>query len=1054
MGSVKLLKASAGSGKTYRLAYEYIRIVIDDPWQYRHILAVTFTNKATEEMKRRIVAEINELAVGHETDYLALLIKDLGLTAAEIKSRARTARTRILHDYSHFSVLTIDKFFQRLIRSFIKELGIDLNFNLELQTGTLLSTAADNLLDEISLNEPLKKWMTGFVEERIEENRRWEIKSELIRLGHQVFREEYHRSGAVRVSRDELEKIVSEASFKASEIINLLRSTAKQALEIIADNDLTISDFPYKDKGFANFFVKYANGDIAEPGSRVMEALESDDKWYGKSSARRADIEAVIPAIRPLLEQLAEGYDRHHRFLNSVELLRANYRNFALLTNLLQKIEEICAAENILPISETNNILNKLILGNDTPFIFEKAGNHFNYFMIDEFQDTSSMQWENFIPLLKNAVSQHEASPVLLVGDVKQSIYRWRGGDWRILAGGIGNKFDETETLDLNTNYRSFSNIVAFNNEIVESCIVADNDRLNFELDAAMENGLIGNDLQSQLSDMLCDAYKNHAQKSVKGNGKGYINITVYEKEDGDASTAIPPIISRIEELQSRGYSAGDIAVLVRTGADGVRIADMLLAHKQANPNSPYSYDVVTQEALLINSSSAVSFVLACFRLSVSSVSALQRVVYNRFSGRPFESDIPGDELDFLTRLRLMPPEEAFEAVVMRFGLNKCQNDVAYLQAFHEQLLAFTRNSVSDIQLFIDWWDENGGNVSVNIPKSDSAITISTIHKSKGLEYKVVIIPYCNWELNPRGRTIVWADGGLIADGLGAIPVGFNEKMRNSLIASDYYRELVMSHIDNMNIFYVAVTRAEEELHIMMPADAKPRNDKINTLILNSLSVDNDRVGIGRMEGVVAQEKGNMVYEFGERISVETVSHKSQKFYSAFGSYPIADRLVLKMDSMRYYPDGQNDAILSPRDYGILMHRVFEAATGSDDINRTIVDMTASGLLTADEAQQLENKVKQAFKNPFVRSWFDGSWDVVRNENDIIMPGGAKTRRPDRVMTKNGHAVIVDYKFGLNRSAANARQIREYADALRLMGYHDISGFIWYVSLDDIEQIL
>ncbi len=787
MGSVKLLKASAGSGKTYQLAYEYVRSVVAEPWQYRHILAVTFTNKATEEMKRRIVAEINDLAQGRTTGYLSKLIEDLDLTPDEIRRRASEARGRILHDYSHFSVLTIDKFFQRLIRSFIRELGIDLNFNLELQTGTLLSTAADRLIDEISLDEQLKKWVAGFIEEKIGENRRWEIKSELTGLGREVFREEYRRSDAARVSKDELAKIVSDASAEAVRIVNTLRTTAQQALEIIDSNNLWISDFPYNKGGFANFFVKYAEGVIAEPGSRVEGALASDDKWYSKSSPRRADIQALIPTLRPMLQQLADGYARHHRFLNSIELLRGNYRNFALLTDLAQKIEAICAADSILPISETNAILHRLIAGNDTPFIFEKAGNHFNRFMIDEFQDTSAMQWENFIPLLQNAVSQSDGSPVLLVGDVKQSIYRWRGGDWRILAGEIEREFGALLTLDLNTNYRSLGNIVAFNNDIIERCITTDNERLNTELDEAEASSLIGRELHGELSGMLRTAYLNHAQKSVKGDGEGYVNITVYERDEDDK--AVPPVIARVEELQARGYRPGDIAILVRAGADGIAVANMLLDHKQANPGSQWSYDVVTQEALLINSSPAIGFVLACFRLASAPKQTIQLAIYNKWLSRPLDTQLSDDEAAFLTRLRLMAPEEAFESLVMRFGLNDSQSDIAYLQAFHEQLLSFSSNSISDIQLFVRWWEENGGGLSVNIPRNDDAITISTIHKAKGLQYKVVIIPYLNWSLNPHSRTVIWADGSRAADGLGAIPVGWGEKPHHHAVEPRFFFE-------------------------------------------------------------------------------------------------------------------------------------------------------------------------------------------------------------------------------------------------------------------------
>lgn len=1044
MGNVKLLKASAGSGKTYQLAYEYVRTVVEEPGQYRHILAVTFTNKATEEMKRRIVSEINDLARGMETPYLADLQRDLKMTPDRIREQALVARTRILHDYSRFAVLTIDKFFQRIIRSFIKELGIDLNFNLELQTGSLLTRASDMLIDEIPFNDALRGWITAFVEEKIGENKKWDVKTELAQLGREVFHERFRRSSASQVSKEELENIVSTATAEARSIINSLKSTAKQTLDIIHGNGLEISDFPYGKSGFAGYFLKISEGNIETYGGRVKDALDSDDKWCSKTSTRRAEINALIPRLRPLLRKLCDMYDANHRFLNNVELIRRNYRNFALLADLAKNLETICAADNILHISETNYILGQLIAGNDTPFIFEKAGNHFNRFMIDEFQDTSSLQWENFVPLLKNALSQSDSSPVLLVGDVKQSIYRWRGGDWRILAEEIEKEFGNLLTIDLSINYRSFSNVVDFNNNLIDKIVTADNENLNNALENAMQEGLIDNTLKTKLENTLRTAYAGHRQIAARGEGKGYINVTVYPKAEEDAES-IPPIISRIEELQARGYGPGDIAVLVRVNRDAVKIAELLLEHKEKNPQSPYSYDVVTQEALLINSAAVIGFVTACFKLAAAPQETVYLAVYNRWLSQPPDLPPGDDEKQFFGTLRLLSPEEAFEAVSMRYRLNEKQSDIAYLQAFHEQIISFVSSSISDLQLFVKWWDENGADASVVIPPSDSAITISSIHKAKGLQYKVVIIPYCKWSLNPLSRTVIWADAGRAIEGLGDMPVGFNEKMRNSHFAGDYYREMVMSHVDNVNTFYVAATRAVEELHIMMPADRKRREDRINTLVLDAVA----------SSGYAQQENdGITTYTFGEPLRYEKITKQQavNKLFSSYASYPVADRLKLRTRTERYLENGA-DARLAPRDYGILMHRVFESATDSVQIFKSIDSLAASGELSIEETSALRGKVAEALRNPLVSSWFNDDWESVRNENDIITPGTIPLRRPDRVMTRGTRAVVVDYKFGLARQPSHRSQIKRYADLLRQMGYAETEAYIWYVSLNDIEKV-
>lgn len=1030
MGIVKLLRASAGSGKTWRLAYEYVRAVVEEPSQYAHILAVTFTNKATAEMKRRIVEEINAIACGGETGYMQRLQEELGLSVDEIKRRATAARTRILHDYSHFAILTIDKFFQRVIRSFIRELGIDLKVTLELQTGGLLSSAADAIVDEMALNESLRRWVVEFVEEKIEESRRWEVKTELMALGSEIFSENFRRQTAGNVSKEKLKNIVDSVSVRAGEIMSEAQELAKVSLQLICDKNLSLNDFTGGSRSFTSYFTKVANGELPEPGVAVLNAMVSDEAWSSKTSPRRADILAIAPCLRPVLQQLVETYYRHHRFLNSVSIVRRNYRNFALLTDLAAKVEAICTTENILPIAETNNIIRRLVAENDTPFIFEKVGNHYTRMMIDEFQDTSAMQWENFLPLLQNALAQSGDAPVLLVGDVKQSIYRWRGGDWRILSDRIEQVFADVEAENLDTNYRSFENIVTFNNEIIARCVALDNARLNAQIADAQATGVVSGELQVELADILARAYEGHEQKSVRGKGRGY--VTVIERED------LSPVIARIEELQGRGFGASDIAILVRTGAEGVEIANALLEYKEKNPASPYCYDVVTQEALLINSAPVTSFVLACYKLASDSEDAIQRAVYNRWLGREVDAELTDGDREILRDIRLLSPVEAFEKIVNIYKLGEQKSDIAYLQALEDQMITFSRTTIGDVQLFARWWDENGGNLSLDVPDAGAAITVSTIHKAKGLQYPAVIVPWCNWSLLPLPRSVVWADAGSVDEGLGNFPAEYGKRMKRSLMAEEYYKETVMSHVDNINIFYVAVTRAEEELHLMMPADEHRKSDRISALVLEA-------VGEKREFGVPVQRTSTPDED------------KSKVIPATFGSFPVGNRLRLRRPSERY---GEQATI---RGHGVAMHRAFENAVDFEDVERMVEAMSADGILSSKEVVGLRESISAAFADPVVRSWFDGSWETVRREDDIILPVGTSAdkkqkhtpvRRPDRVMMRDGRAVVVDYKFGLARPVSYRKQIAEYVELLKKMGYDDVEGYIWYVSLGDVERVV
>ena len=359
MGNVKILKVSAGSGKTYQLAYAYIRNVIRDPGRYRHILAVTFTNKATEEMKQRIISEINRLACGAPDGYLPELVRDLELPPRHDPSAGREARTRILHDYSHFTIVTIDKFFQRIIRSFIKDLGIDINFNLELQTDPLLDTAADRLIEAIATDDKLRKWIVRFAEEQIDRNGKWDVRSEIVALGRELFREQYKTLQSEPVTPESPTAVVGEAIARSRAVKDEMRRTASEALAVIADAGLRPEDFAYGRQGCTGYLTRINNGEIVPYGKRVQDALGSDDKWVSAKSPHRAKILSLVPQLRGLFGRLCETFDRNFRFLNTTRLLQTNYRSFALLNNLNEKDRGSLRRTAPDPDLETNSIINK-----------------------------------------------------------------------------------------------------------------------------------------------------------------------------------------------------------------------------------------------------------------------------------------------------------------------------------------------------------------------------------------------------------------------------------------------------------------------------------------------------------------------------------------------------------------------------------------------------------------------------------------------------------------------------------------------------------------------
>ncbi len=1039
----KILNASAGSGKTYQLAYKYVHDVVEQPALYRHILAVTFTNKATEEMKSRILKEIHRLASGAESPYLTSLCRELNLDAATVRKRAAEARSKILHDYSRFTVLTIDTFFQRILRAFIKELGIDLNYNIEIETASVLAKSADALIDEITVDKDLLRWLTGFVQERIDDGSGWDIRNGILSLGKELFKEKNKETLASMRSKEELARIVRDALAQAEKMKRRMRETAQRALAIIEGAGLSEKDFT---RGFpVKYLREIAAGEIVAYGATVRNQSQSTTGWCNAKSPA-AD---HVAQLQPLLHTVCEIYDRNIRQWNTAALLRDNYRSFALLSDLYARVQRMCDEQNLMLLSETKYILSEFIDHNDAPFIYEKVGNRFERFMIDEFQDTSIKEWENFLPLLRNALSQVEQTSVFIVGDIKQSIYRWRGGDWKILRYGAREALgpENTEVVSLQDNFRSLPVVVEFNNRVIGRMVSSDNRQLNAMLEKAQALHALPADEAERLRDTLQEAYRNHEQHPRRRKEyAGYVSVELYDEK--------PPVVERICRLMDEGFRPCDILILVRGAVDGARIAAELLDFKRRNTDDRYRFEVMTREALRIGTAPVCTFIVSAMRLATNGEDSLSRANYNCFLGRPFEVPLCEEERGFFRSLQLLSPEEAFERIVMRYELQNAESQTAYLQAIHEQLIAFCSDRIADIPLFLRWWEEQGSEQSLSIERSETAVEIMTIHKAKGLERKAVIIPYCSWSLEPKSQgwspNIVWAEAQGGAAEIGRFPVRYGKTMSESDFSTEYYRERVFAHVDNLNLLYVALTRAAESLHVFIP---QAGTDKMPThagaLLWQALEESADE----------SRER----FEFGEFTGPVAAERDAEKpEHIVLRNYPTAPSdLQLKLPSQRYFEEGERE--LSPRNLGILMHKAFQDAATIDDIRRAVEQMYDDALLSDADAAALRQMIDRAFENLLVREWFDGSWDCVRNENTIIRPISDLTiscdedliRRPDRVMLKGNRAIVVDYKFGRRegKEAAYRRQIRRYMDLIRGMGYTECDGYLWYVKQGEIVKV-
>lgn len=1054
MGTVNIVSASAGSGKTYNMAYNYIRNLIEQPTQYRNLLAVTFTNKATEELKQRILLYLHSLACGTKEDFEAKLVADLGFDKATIRKRAAESRNYILHDYNNFSILTIDKFFQRVMRAFIKELGIDLNFNLELQTESLVSQAADRMLDELSADEELRHWVMGFVSENIDEGSGWNIKKSITSLGSELFKEEYRNAAITSKEKPTLKKIIRHYHTEANKLTDAIQAKAKEFVAIMDQHALTVGDFKRGYSGsVASFVQKIASGCIATPSATAANCLTDDSQWCSASSRQRTTIIHLIPCLRPILAAILELLPKVIKAENTANILSKHYRDFALLADLRSRIDAICKEDGILPISDVNDLITKLIANNDAPFIYEKVGNRFTHFMIDEFQDTSRGQWNNFVPLLKNAVAQSAKSPVMLVGDVKQSIYRWRGGDWSLLARDVRKEFDKVIGDPLSKNYRSTTKVVQFNNDLMH--LVASQISKRIKCTLPSDPSLLNPQLAEQLSHTISEAYKHLTQQPHDKSGSGYVSALYYELDNEKQH----PVIKRIEDLQSRGFRAKDIAILVRTNKEAKLMANALLDHKAASPNSQYTFDFISQDALEIGSAPEARFVVACLTLSTNLNDSLSRATFNDYFGLPFEQPLATDDTDFIQTISLLQPEEAFNEIMLHYGHKFSAQATPYLQALHNTIIDFCGRKIADTTLWLEWWNENGCKKYIALPQEANAITIATIHKSKGLGYTAVILPYCRWELGSKTNSIVWAKpNSPIADNITKFPLEFNSHMAVSEFSESYHIENTMAHVDALNMLYVAVTRAEQELHVMIPAST--RGDNIGTLMmeyiktLRCLTQDSDPDKKQEKE----QLFGGTLYDFGELANFNPEEKEKDKKQhkilseSTFATYAPAGKIAVSYDHQRYDNDSVGNG-LSPRNQGTLLHRIFEQAATLDDVYNSLGLLAMDGQIAADEITELNTTIDRTITNNHqVAEWFNGSWSEVLNEREIIHQG--KIYRPDRVMVQGNEAVIVDYKFGLQENENYNNKIELYANLLSEMGYQKIRGYIWYVTTERVVQVV
>lgn len=1017
-------------------------------------------------MKDRILTYLDAFANGRKSELSEELQRELAMDAQTFRQHSQSVQSYLLHQYDQFSISTIDAFFQKVIRAFTREAGLVGDYRLEVDQEAVLEEVIDNLIDELGANKELTEWVVEFAKENLENERSWDVRQSLIEFSKEIFREEF------KVIEDDLldktqapgffKDLMTQLRTKKFNFIKSIKSKANEALTIIHENNLNSSDFKYSG-GPYNFFKK-ASGissvkdfDEEKKGKRPEKEFQIPANWPDKSTLSASLVlglanEKLLPLMNDILHQWHSEFDT----AISAEVVLSNFYSFGLITDISRKLKEYKDENNIMLLADAPKFLNGVIRDSDTPFIYEKVGSFYRNYLIDEFQDTSGLQWQNFQPLIVNSLDQGYES--LVVGDVKQAIYRWRGGDLTLLQEKIIDLIgdERVERHELGKNFRSSTQIVNFNNALFKTASTL------LTSETGMPSSLI--------------AYQDVAQKTTKAH-EGFVEIKFISEQKGSSSgdeavvnqswkeIALSQLPLTLENLQENGAQLKDIAILVRKNDEGQKIASYLLQYKNspmAKPNC--GYDVVSNESLRIDGAASVNLILGAMRYLLNADDSIARAqlgyefsrlheperelseVFTVTNQNIFENNLPRDFTKQKPALKKLPLIELTESLISIFGLGTILGELVYLQAFQDLVLEFSNRERNDLSAFLEWWEANRNKKSIQISGEVNAVQILTVHKAKGLQFKYVIIPFCSWSLDHENwqapNLWVTSDQGPFKHA-GYLPVKYSKILEDTFFSDFYTEEKSKTFLDSLNLLYVAFTRAESGLIVNAPGiDIRGSKGTIAGLLYNSLR-QNESLNLNWNEE-------NQIWTAGTRFPFASEENKhtmSPVQLREYLSSSWTNKLVIRQSGAAYFQD-YLDEQRQKINHGIYMHAVLSRMHYADEIETMLDEILHEGLITESEKLPLEIQLTDLLKNPQISAWFERDWEV-RTEVPILLPGGEENRI-DRLLVKGRKAIVVDFKTG-ERKKSDEKQVLQYIEVLRQMNFPDVKGYLLY--LRDIEIV-
>ncbi len=1099
--------ASAGTGKTFTLVRDFLTLLFrGDERVFRHVLAVTFTNKATAEMKGRILRVLDGLSrwqmdegdprVQEAELYAAALPDDLTRDPERLRKKARTALRYILYEYPSFAVMTIDSFFQRVLRSFARELSLPFTYEMEFDEERVLEEVTDMLLEKAAEDNELLRWLVGILDDPSNESGQWDIRRILLEQGKKIFSEAFRTLPPAVINKLTDRKFLVDLTGKLDGIIRDFEKKAvnygERGQNLLREHGRTEEDFLQKKRGPAGIFAKLREGKFRKEDPRnsyFHRAVEDPEKWLTKKDWEEPALRNVVEEhLYPLSRDIDRWLSEELRSYYTARLVRKRLPVLGVLADMRELLYRWIRESDRMLISETGTFLHEVMKDNEIPFIYEKAGQFFRHFMIDEFQDTSRVQYEDLLPLLRDSLAA--GGKTLIVGDIKQSLYRWRNGDWRIMHHDLYRdlRLGEEVKEHLSVNYRSRSEVVRFNNHFFL--------RAASELTKGFRQGLEEDlpelrevaDEQISLVQTLY-APSEVVQKERQEAPGGYIRAEIVSgSEERDAREEALERTARLIDrlIDEERWAPGSIMLLVRANKDGRKVVRYLLERQHARRGVTYA--IVSQDSLTLGTSRTVRFLIAFFRALIHPDDRLNRTLlwslYSRLEGKEEpvfheldleqlpparvleKEDTQGKIAPWWSALLHAPLTEAVQKVIRRYGLNEVKEEIPFLHAFQNALLDLVGQDGAGVMTLLSWWDEKGKDVSVQMPEEVDAVRVLTIHKAKGLDADIVILPLLNWnfeESSGKKRKEFWCTA--VQEPFSQVkllPVEYTGQLLKTHFAADYLRERMATYLDHLNLLYVAFTRARERLYLFLPESRQTRTGSAYSLVKGTLEkmVTKERREPSPSGGEGAGDEGpapdirydeeSMVFEAGVPAPPVTAPQVRAVPVDAFPVEPSFGRLRVSSRGKEFFLL-EKGGYLEKIDEGTLFHAIFAEIITFEDVKKAVAAVIRNGMAPAEREEELVGRVRRFLEQVPDRSWFDGSWSV-RNEATLILPGG-HTLRPDRVMEKEDQVVVLDYKFGETEEAAYRKQMKGYVTALRQLGYREVKGVLWYVVQNRTEEL-